>query len=169
MQITTRRVHEEEHAQVAYIDDQCFDHNWDIPLLQTILTPRTSTKPILCNVGLSRKAMLGYVIYQLDQKSRVTLEVLRVGVLPAFRGFGIGRQLIEDLWEEFSAGGREVYFRSHVPETNTNAQLFHRALRFTYTKPVPHYYTTGGAAYHFGKTNYTLQKRGNLLEAVGCV
>lgn len=68
--------------------------------------------------------------------------VIRLGVLPAFRGGGIGRALMTDLEERFEAACMQELFLSVSPD-NRPARSLYGSLGYTVTETISAYFGEG--------------------------
>lgn len=89
------------------------------------------------------EAVVGYLVYRLSKKG-ITIENLAVD--PALWKMGVGRALIEKQQRKLSAT-RRTWLRSHVLDSNLNAQLFFKAMGFRATGISANHYDDGSDAY----------------------
>ena len=84
-----------------------------------------------------------------DQFEEKHIYVMTIGVLPLYRRFGVGSQLLKEIEQEAKAynleGGHSVRLTAlilHVQYNNTSAMEFYLSNGFKVAKDIPNYYVT---------------------------
>lgn len=118
-------------AEVLQIENALFcDQSWTEEDFVRVLRLRycigmvAETKP---TKGSSKSGdVIGYMIYELHRKR---LHLLNFAVDPGYQRRGVGRQMMEKLKAKLS-NRRRQRIMAEVRETNVDAQLFFRAMKF---------------------------------------
>jgi ribosomal-protein-alanine N-acetyltransferase len=72
--------------------------------------------------------VIGYCCYSLHKRR---IEIENFAVHPEFRRFGVGKSMVDRLFDKLSIGGRRQALTTMVRETNTAAHLFLNGCGFT--------------------------------------
>lgn len=133
---------------IARIDEEIFgtDAMGTMRLSKLLLGP--SSEEYVCYVATveATEKMVGFV---LAKSKETSVEILRIAVMPMYRGSSTGRRLLAQLLGERP----EDIIRcvALVPETNLPAQLFFRAVGFPTTKVKRDAFGAGVDGYRFIK------------------
>jgi len=110
--------------QILEIEKHCFDYPWSEETIKEYLRKRNS-------IGIvfeENKKILGYLIYELEEKS---ISILKIAVRHDKRMRGIGKLLIERVIKKLAVPpNKRQEATIDVKESNLNAQLFLQKLNF---------------------------------------
>lgn len=108
-------VREKDLAMIAELEKQCFSDPWSLRTIEDAFVQ----KDYFIYVWRDMKRLSGYVIGRLAADEG---ELLRVGVMPFIRNFGIGARLVCVLQEELAIRGASVVYLE-VRESNKPATV----------------------------------------------
>jgi ribosomal-protein-alanine N-acetyltransferase len=129
----------EDGSTLAALEAACFSEPWSPKTLSAALSDERYIVLFACEAG---STPIGYVLgWSISEEA----EFARVGVLPAWRGQGIGAKLTRAILEAFRSRGAELVFLE-VRESNAAARHLYENCGFVEVGRRANYYSNGETA-----------------------